>query len=68
MQENFREYLRFMNKLYEEKLLDPEVFTQTDAQYNAKLGEYTVFFTSPEMQNVLADETLQTAYSLIGPF
>lgn len=67
MQENFREYLRFMNRLYEEKLLDPEVFTQTDAQYNAKLGEYTVFFTSPEMQNVLADETLQTAYSLIGP-
>lgn len=67
MQDNFREYLRFMNKLYEDGLLDPEIFTQTKAQYNAKLSEYTVFCTTPEMQSSFPEEFRQIEYSLIGP-
>ena len=34
--ENYKEYLTFMNKLYEEKLLDPETFSQSDEQKKAK--------------------------------
>ena len=67
MQDNFREYLKYMNKLYEENLLDKEIFTQSDAQYNAKLAEYTVFMTSPEMQQSFSDENRQIEYSLVGP-
>lgn len=34
----FKELLAFVNKLYKEKLLDQEVFTQTEAQYVAKMA------------------------------
>lgn len=67
MQDNFREYLKYMNKLWEENLLDHEIFTQTEAQYNAKLAEYTTFMASPEMQNSLADIEKQLEYDLVGP-
>lgn len=33
-----KELLTYLNKLYKEKLLDPEIFTQTEAQYLAKQG------------------------------
>lgn len=32
----YKEYLTFMNKLYEEELLDPETFSQSDEQKKAK--------------------------------
>lgn len=35
-QENFRGYLEFMNRLYEEGLLDPETFSQSREQKQAK--------------------------------
>jgi len=34
--DNYRGYLEFMNKLYEEELLDSEVFSQADEQKKAK--------------------------------
>lgn len=34
--ENYKAYLEFMNKLYEEQLLDPETFSHTDEQKKAK--------------------------------
>lgn len=34
--ENYKEYLTYMNKLYEEGLLDPETFSQSDEQKKAK--------------------------------
>lgn len=34
--ENYKAYLTFMNKLYKEKLLDPEVYSQADEQKKAK--------------------------------
>ncbi|NGP45296.1 extracellular solute-binding protein [Bacillaceae bacterium SIJ1] len=36
MTENYKEYLAFMNKLYEEELLDQDAFSQTDEQKIAK--------------------------------
>ncbi|WP_235817477.1 MULTISPECIES: extracellular solute-binding protein [Gracilibacillus] len=34
--ENYKEYITYMNKLYDEKLLDPETFSQADEQKKAK--------------------------------
>lgn len=39
-EEKFRHVLEFMNRLYEEELLDPEFFTQTDEQRAAKDADY----------------------------
>ncbi|TSB46022.1 extracellular solute-binding protein [Alkalicoccobacillus porphyridii] len=36
MTDNYKEYLTYMNKLYEEGLLDPETFSQSDEQKKAK--------------------------------
>ena len=36
-QEEYKEFLTYMNKLYSEGLVDPEVFTMTQAAYNAKV-------------------------------
>ena len=36
MTENYKAFLTFMNKLYNEKLLDPEVYSQADEQKKAK--------------------------------
>lgn len=52
--ENYKAYLEYMHKLYEEKLLDPEVYSQADEQKKAKgnddrLGifpDYFSFFTT----------------------
>ncbi|KKI89642.1 family 1 extracellular solute-binding protein [Bacillus sp. SA1-12] len=60
MTDNYKEYLTYMNKLYEEGLLDPETFSQSDEQKKAKgqtnrLGlfpDYFSFFTTGETQEV----------------
>lgn len=36
MTDNYREYLTFMNQLFEEGLMDPETFSQSDEQKKAK--------------------------------
>lgn len=43
--ENYREYLRFMNRLHEDKLIDPEWPTTTGAIFRQKVatGKYGVF-------------------------
>ncbi|MCM3111922.1 extracellular solute-binding protein [Lederbergia lenta] len=54
----YKEYLTFMNKLFEEKLLDPETFSQSDEQKKAKgqanrLGifpDWFSFFTTGETE------------------
>ncbi|MDR2833622.1 MAG: extracellular solute-binding protein [Streptococcaceae bacterium] len=48
--DNYREYLKFVNKLYAEGLLDNEVFSQSDDQKKSKgaadrLGAYTDWFS-----------------------
>lgn len=42
VQDNFREYLSYMNKLYTEGLVDSAIFTQSTEERNAKLTELTV--------------------------
>ncbi|MGM9903005.1 MAG: extracellular solute-binding protein [Enterococcus sp.] len=62
--ENYRHYIEFMHKLYKEKLLDQEVFSQSDDQKKAKglanqLGAYTdwfSYFTSGKDENTGALE------------
>ena len=67
MQDNFREYLKFMAKLYAEGLLDPEVFTQTSEQFSAKCSSYLLGCGGDQMKDYLSDETQKHAYTLLGP-
>lgn len=54
--ENYKEYLIYMNRLYEDNLLDPETFSQSEDQVNAKgqenkiglLGGYYSYFLTGE--------------------
>lgn len=41
-EENFRHYLEYMNRLYQEELIDQEMFTQKDEDYLAKRTERLV--------------------------
>nr|HML46433.1 extracellular solute-binding protein [Clostridia bacterium] len=50
----YKEYLAFTKKLYEEGLLDPESFTQTDAQMTAK-GNQTLIGSFGRLASYLVD-------------
>lgn len=68
MENNYREYLKFMNKLWEEDILDHEIFTQTEEQYLAKCQNYTVgLLTKGEASQYFSDDEKKRAYSLVGP-
>ena len=68
MQDNYREYLKFMNKLWQEGLLDSETFTQNADQYTAKIQNYLLGVATPgDMHAQFTDENKKAAYSLIGP-
>ena len=55
--EGYKEYLKFMNKVYEEKILDQEYFTQTQDQWKAKQQENLVGATqSAAMYNTAGTE------------
>jgi putative aldouronate transport system substrate-binding protein len=43
--ENYREMVRFLNRCYEAGILDPAIFTQTDAEYYEKLVNGSAFVT-----------------------
>ncbi|MCI8624473.1 MAG: extracellular solute-binding protein [Provencibacterium sp.] len=43
-QEGYLKGLQWMNKLYNEKLMDPEVFTQTGAQFQSKAQDPAVLY------------------------
>src|SRR5690606_36684267 len=55
----FREYLLYMNKLYSEGLVDPEIFIQNETAANAKsshnkvgrMGGASPFVWAPDYQN-----------------
>jgi putative aldouronate transport system substrate-binding protein len=67
MHENFRHYLEYMRRLYEDDLLDHEVFTQSSEQYNAKVSSYRVGLITPEARNYLNIPEQKHAYTLVGP-
>lgn len=60
-----KELLQYLNKLYSEKLLDPEVFSQTEAQYLAKQGSGNVGFFFDQTNNSFLP--IQDQYTGIAP-
>ena len=60
----YKEYLKYMNKLYAEGLIDSEYFTQTTDQYRAKLGQGLVgAFTDYACWVGIPDADIWTQYS-----
>ncbi|MFI2857739.1 extracellular solute-binding protein [Paenibacillus sp. JSM ZJ436] len=45
LSEGYKEFLKYMKTLYDEKLLDPEIFTHTDQQLKAKGQENRIGMT-----------------------
>ena len=67
---NYEQYLANMNKLYSEKLLDQEYYTQNDAQYTAKgtnmlIGACTC--AAPFVVTGSTDPAIYEQYDVIGP-
>lgn len=64
----YKEYLTYMNKLYTSGLLDPEYFTQTRDQHNAKMTEGIVgaFVNAAQWYNI-DDPELWGQYDGIYP-
>lgn len=64
-QEEYKEYLTFMNKLYNEKILDPEYFTQTAEQLSAKTASGLVGMGATQPHMTIADENIWRQYTII---
>ncbi|MGN7297849.1 extracellular solute-binding protein [Ferdinandcohnia sp. SAFN-114] len=69
VQDGYKEYLKYLNRLYSEKLLDQQVFSHTWEQYVAKGAEdlVGVFPTWPIVMVGYADPTLGANYPLLPP-
>jgi len=66
--EEFREFLIYMNRLWEEELIDPEFFTQTVDQYRAKISQGIVgAFVDWAPWIAMTEEELWTQYPSISP-
>ncbi|MEC0228689.1 extracellular solute-binding protein [Paenibacillus alba] len=60
-----KEMLMYLNKLYSEKLLDPELFSQKEAQYLAKQGSGNTGFFFDQTNNPMLN--VQDQYIGIAP-
>jgi putative aldouronate transport system substrate-binding protein len=67
IQDEYKAYLQFLNRLYKEELLDPQIFSQTWEQYVAKGAENRVgvFPTWPIVMIGFADITEAGKYPLL---
>lgn len=65
--DNNREYLKFMNKLYEEKLMDQNAFITTKDEYraNEKAKKYVFFSDQSGLSYALSDGESQADYSML---
>jgi len=64
----FREFLIYMNRLWESGLIDPEFFTQTVDQWRAKIGQGDVgAFVDWAPWIAMTEEELWTQYPSIPP-
>lgn len=61
--DNYKEYLKFMNKLYAEGLLDSEYFTQSADQLTAKIGAASVASFTDDAQWLYGEMTQEEVYS-----
>ena len=68
IQDNYKEYLKFMNKLFTEELIDPEYFTQAQDQFTAKLasGVTGAFVDFAHWLNI-SDENIWRQYGSNAP-
>lgn len=64
MQEEYKEYLTYMHRLYAEGLLDPEYFTQTAEQLNAKTASGLVGMGATQPHMTIADENIWREYTI----
>ncbi|NOU90620.1 extracellular solute-binding protein [Paenibacillus sp. LMG 31460] len=62
-----KELLMYLNKLYSEKLLDQELFTQKEAQYLAKQGSGNTGFFFDQTNNPMLDTKVANQYMGIAP-
>ncbi|MFH5183368.1 extracellular solute-binding protein [Paenibacillus sp. TAB 01] len=62
-----KELLMYLNKLYSEKLLDQELFTQKEAQYLAKQGSGNTGFFFDQTNNPMLDTKVADQYIGIAP-
>ncbi|MBO9610165.1 MAG: ABC transporter substrate-binding protein [Paenibacillaceae bacterium] len=70
VQEQFKAFLAYMNKLYTEKLLDNEAFVQTSQQMNAKGNQEQIgvfFASSPDLVLKVAKPEDSEKHVLLGP-
>ncbi|WNQ13104.1 extracellular solute-binding protein [Paenibacillus aurantius] len=62
-----KELLMYLNKLYSEKLLDQELFSQKEAQYLAKQGTGSTGFFFDQTNNPMLDTKVNDQYIGIAP-
>lgn len=62
-----KELLMYLNKLYSEKLLDQELFTQKEAQYLAKQGSGNTGFFFDQTNNPMLETKVANQYTGIAP-
>lgn len=68
-QANYKEFLKYMHKLYAEGLIDPTYFTQTAEQYNAKEASGLVAsFTDYASWLNNSDPAFYLQYSSVEPY
>lgn len=65
--ERNKELLMYLNKLYAEKLLDPELYTQKEAQYLTKQGTGNTGFFFDQTNNPMLDGKVEGQYVGIAP-
>lgn len=69
VQPNYKEFLKFMNKLYTEKLLDQTYFTQTAEQFNAKEASCLIGSLTNHAQWMNnSDPAFYTQYESVDPY
>jgi len=65
--ENYKEYLKFMNKLNREGLIDPEAFIQTNQQVAAKGNENRIGLFANAAAMLTVGTALQEDYVALSP-
>ncbi len=69
MQDGYKAYLEYMNGLFADKLLDPDIFSHTVQQYNAKLAEnkvavFTTFSPHSNLKEITPAKLIEMNYPM----
>jgi putative aldouronate transport system substrate-binding protein len=66
-QPEFKEYVSYLNNLYEQKLLDPETFTQTRQQMQAKGNDGRLGFFFDAASFLTVGQENNKSYTMLSP-